>query len=493
MSSEWDSNEPEPGATIVGFTPVSKAPAPPAAPDDSGQTVIGLRRLAIPPAGAAAKPTSNPPVGLGSRLSPNFGSMAMPAPAPAAAEAGTVVGLGRIALPTAPPAAPDPGGTMVGIGRVALPTSPPAYEVPDAGGTMVGVARISAPGLGSGFGAPLHVQADVPEAGGTMVGVARISAPGVGSGFGAPLHVQADVPEAGGTMVGVARINAPGVGSGFGAPLPVHEDVPDAGGTMVGGARVNAPASASFGAPPVTRLSGPPPAYEIIKHLGGGDLGQVFHARHRENGAEVALRIIRPDLAAVPGAVDAARDVVALAQGAQHTHLGIQFQLDETASPTYVVEYVPGRLLSSIMQERGLAPTGAVIDLGVRLCSALAAAHGVGLAHGRVHAGNVILEAKTGRWVLVDLGHGYVMQALEPAHDLYALAALLYEMATAHAPFEQGDVAPDPRSYVPTIPPTLAALLMRALAADPSLWFPSALEFAQALSRARAQIPPAHG
>jgi serine/threonine-protein kinase len=286
-------------------------------------------------------------------------------------------------------------------------------------------------------------------------------------------------------MVAMARVAAP-VG-GFGAPMP--SDVPEAGGTMVGIPLAGRPSPQGFGfAPPPASPSGPPPSYDILSHLGGGELGQVFHARHRETGHEYALRIVRPDIAAVPGALDALRDVVALSGNAAHAHLGRQLELDESASPTLVVEYVAGKTLAAIMSEKGAAPAPAVIDLGVRLCSALAAAHGAGLAHGRVHAGNVMLENKSGRWVLLDLGHGYAVQPLDPAHDLYALGAMLYEMATGHSPFErEGEPVPDPRTHKPQLPAALSALIMRTLASDPAMWFANAVELAQALARARGQ------
>jgi serine/threonine-protein kinase len=368
--------------------------------------------------------------------------------------------MGRVAIPGhsfGPAANAEPEGTVVGMARVPMPS--------------IDDVRVTSPGFGGG--PPSEEELDAfSEVGGTVVGMSRVAAPAASAGPAADT-------DAGGTVVGMGRVMAP-------AGFPARADDPDTGGTVV-----SMPVASMRGAPAPSapaafpRPSGPPPAYEIIRHLGGGDLGQVFHARHRENGAEVAMRIVRPDIVTVGGAVEALRDVVALAQGAEHTHLGRQYELDETASPTIVVEYVPGRQLSSIMSERGAAPAAAVIDLGVRLCSALAAAHAAGLAHGRVHAGNVMLEAKTGRWVLLDLGHGYALQGLEPAHDLYALGALLYEMATGHGPFENGETALDPRTYVPTLPPTLSALLLRTLAPDPAVWFGSAAELVQALARAR--------
>lgn len=467
--------EPHAGGTMVGIGRVN-VPAPTTPAPEAGATMVGIGRVNLPTPGAPPAPAIDgtmvgipiPRIGaFGS--TPNFGSMAMPiatAGQPSSPEpGGTLVGMARVGLPsTPPPAVPEAGATMVGIGRVNVPFGASTPPVPEAGGTMVGIGRVNVP---AAFQSSHH---DAAAPGGTMVGMARIGAPAA----------TPSVPDAGSTMIGLAALRAPAGGGSFGAP------VPDAGGTMVGlsPAAMQAPAVQSFAKP--QRPSGPPPAYELISHIGGGELGQVFHARHRENGAEVALRIIRPEISAVPGAVEALRDVVAMSAAAQHTHLGKLYDLDETASPTLVMEYVQGKQLSKLMRERGAAPAPAVIDLGVRLCSALAAAHAAGLAHGRVHGGNVILEAKTGRWVMLDTAQGYAVQGLEPSHDLYALGALLYEMATAHSPFENGgDQAADPRTYVPTLPANLAALLMRALSPNPAVWFPSGIEFAQALGRAR--------
>lgn len=228
----------------------------------------------------------------------------------------------------------------------------------------------------------------------------------------------------------------------------------------------------------------PPPDYELIESLGAGELGEVFFARRRDTGAEVAVRLLNPDLLAAPGTLDALRDMVINAQSALHPHLGQQFDLDETASPALVVEYVNGRKLLDIMHERGVAPPAAVIDLGTRLCAALATAHDAGLAHGRVHAGNVLLESGTLRWVLLDLGQRAAVEELVPAYDLYSLGVLLYELATGHSAFEKEGPPADPRDFVPGMPEALAAALLQAVDPEPSRWFTSAEEFGKALADA---------
>lgn len=278
-------------------------------------------------------------------------------------------------------------------------------------------------------------------------------------------NAPARMPDVGGTMV-MGRV----------AMAEVPERSPELAGTMVGMVRA---------VPPAPRPSGPPRIYEILGHLGGGELGQAFRAQHRETGEIVALRIVRPDIVTVPGAVEALRDVAQMTKSLVHTHLARLIDLDETGSPTLVLEYVSGKKLSALMQERGTAPAAAVIDLGIRLCSGLAALHGAGLAHGRVHPGNVVLEAKTGRWVLLDMAQGYCVQGLEQANDLHALGALLYRMATGHDAFETTPIT-SPKVHVPGLSTGLTGVLMRSLAADSSLRFGSAVEMAQALVRAKS-------
>jgi serine/threonine-protein kinase len=228
----------------------------------------------------------------------------------------------------------------------------------------------------------------------------------------------------------------------------------------------------------------PPPDYEIVESLGAGELGEVFRARRRETGAEVAIRLVNADLLAAPGTLDALREMVINAQAALHPHLGQQFDLDETASPALVVEYVQGRKLLDIMRERGVAPPAAVVDLGTRLCAALAAAHNAGIAHGRVHAGNVLLESGTLRWVLLDAGQRAAIENLEPAYDLYSLGTLLYELGTGHSAFETEGVPADPRAFVATMPAELSAVLLRAVDPEPARWFASAEELGKALAAA---------
>jgi len=538
---------PEAGATLLttrrAIPPGTPAPVPGEAPS------AGLRRLRIPmPAALAAKTPAPPAPATPPPAAAESGSTILSLGAPlrshapeASAESGTMVGLPAFGGAQAEVAAAQPptrtaGETLVGLplfGALRKDGLPPSdadhgCAVP-AGGTIVGIPSPVVPAA----------ETSSQPAGETLVGLAPFAAgatsfappPAEDSSAGetvielpafafapppaAPApppdveeQTPAAIPEfaeaaasgaapaaADETPVDVPAMDA--LAAGFEPEIPVEAPLPEpaAPEDAAGGPPAEAEAPAAIEPEPATaepesvpaRPAGPPPAYEIIAHLGGGDLGQVFRARHRETGAEVALRIVRPDIAAVPEAVTALRDVAALARNANHAHLGRLLELDETASPALVVEYVPGRLLSSLMQERGAAPAPAVVDLGVRLCSALAAAHGAGIAHGRVHAGNVVMEEGTKRWVLVDAGHGYAAQALEPAHDLYALGALLYELATGASPFQDGaQIAPDPRTHKPDLPQGLSAVLMRSLAPDPAVWFPSALDFARALARCRA-------
>lgn len=447
------------GGTLLGVAPL-RADVLPVADGPgarSGETLIGTPVIGAPHGGSFS-------LGAFSLGSPSFRDATVPSR----------------------PDAPQPGETMIAVAPVS-PHPDPAF-------------------LDSAYSADVHPAYprtfgdSAPEAGGTMIGIAPLGRVESSSPASA-IHSNsgASASEPGGTMIGIAPIgrDADSV-FGAGVPASVPADVDGSGGTMIGIAPVHASAGASAAAAgiPAMRRVGPPAAYEILDHIGGGEFGQVFRARPRPLGeqaggiegaeAEVALRLIRPELSDDAQAMAVLRDVVALAQTARHPHLGRLLGLDESASPTLVLELVRGRKLLDLMGHRGRAPAAAVVDLGLRLCSALAVAHAAGLAHGRIHAGNVVLEAQTGRWVLLDLGHAYLTQDLEPLHDLYALAALLYEMATGRQPFAEGESeAPDPRTFAPELPDAVAELLLRSLSPDPDRWYGSALELSQALAASK--------
>lgn len=176
------------------------------------------------------------------------------------------------------------------------------------------------------------------------------------------------------------------------------------------------------------------------------------------------------------------------------------------AVPHLVLEYVEGPTLELLVEDEGLLAAGDVARLGMQLASALHYLHGQGLVHLDVKPGNVVL--REGRSVLIDLDiarpigaptgsgrpHGtrdYMApeqcagERAHPGMDLFALGAVLYELATGERAFD-GEASsaeyaqltgppPPPSLRCAAVPPALERAIESLLAPDPTRRPPTAL------------------
>ena len=194
---------------------------------------------------------------------------------------------------------------------------------------------------------------------------------------------------------------------------------------------------------------------QLVRKVGEGSYGEVFHARDTWLDHPVALKLLREELSdrvSPTKLIDEARvlvkvrhpNVVAV-HGADLHHNRVGFWM----------EFVQGQRLDDLVAFQGLLSAEEAAAIGQELCSALAAVHDAGLVHRDVKAQNVIREPK-GRVVLMDFGAGQLiadavggggagtplylapeMFADAPASaqtDIYALGVLLYYLVTAGYP-----------------------------------------------------------
>jgi len=199
--------------------------------------------------------------------------------------------------------------------------------------------------------------------------------------------------------------------------------------------------------------------YELGELLGEGGSARVFRATDRTTGDSVALKVLRPELAADPRQVEQfvreAKSIMELAS--DHIVKGLRVAREGQVF-YFAMELIEGECLQDILSREGRLPESEALDAVVQVARALGALHEKGLVHRDVKPGNVI-RAADGRCVLIDLGFAqrigeggssettagtaaYIAPeqargqgALDVRADIYALGATLYHLVTGSLPF----------------------------------------------------------
>lgn len=247
---------------------------------------------------------------------------------------------------------------------------------------------------------------------------------------------------------------------------------------------------------PPWRLGG---RFDLLDQLGAGASGTVWRGRDAADGAEYAVKLLRPELVADEDAVSEL--YAALNAVARIGHPGIVAVDNAVVADGWLTlrsRLIPGESLSALLARQGTMAPPQAVGLIAHVCDALAAAHALGIAHGGLHSANVLLasdQSGTPRAVLTDFGmaallnHADAMR--EPASataDVYAVGVLLYECLAGHAPF-----VAHPPTPITGITESLWRTVAACLADDPR-YRPTAAQLATALrseaSRDSTQLLP---
>ncbi len=257
--------------------------------------------------------------------------------------------------------------------------------------------------------------------------------------------------------------------------------------------------------------------YRLIERIGRGGMGQVFRAEQRSLRREVALKLLRPELAGSNVAAERLkREALAIAR-LRHPGIVSVHDYGEAQGVRYLaMEYVPGRTLDEALAAGPVALARKVAWIR-DLARALDYAHRAGVIHRDVKPSNVRITPDD-RALLVDFG---LVRSLEeggatltesfagsPAYaspeqirssatvdarsDIYSLGVTLYRCLTARAPFEgdslervfhqvlTADPLP-PRRIDPSIPRDLELVTLKAIEREPQRRYASAAQFADDL------------
>ena len=201
--------------------------------------------------------------------------------------------------------------------------------------------------------------------------------------------------------------------------------------------------------------------YEILQKLGEGGMGAVYKAQDQEVNRLVALKVIRPELAANPEILYRFKQELVLARQITHKNVVRIYDLGEAEGMKFItMEYVDGEDIKTSLRNSGkLAPAEAV-NIMQQVCRALDACHSEGVIHRDLKPSNIMRD-KSGKVLVMDFGlahsaegggltqTGIVLGTLEymspeqgqgmelgPASDIYSAGLIFYELLTGKAAYE---------------------------------------------------------
>jgi eukaryotic-like serine/threonine-protein kinase len=241
--------------------------------------------------------------------------------------------------------------------------------------------------------------------------------------------------------------------------------------------------------------------YEIQKMLGEGGMGAVYKARDRELDRLLAVKVVRRDLAGHASIMQRFKQELILARKITHRNVVRIFDLGVSDGFRFItMEFIDGRDLTSLLEERKLTPEESVKILR-QVCAALEAAHAEGVIHRDLKPQNIMIES-SGRVVVMDFGLARSMEATgltqagammgTPAYmspeqakglvvdersDVFALGIIAYQMLSGELPFKADSAlaslllrtqapAPPLTQIDPAIPQPLSDMIQKALATN---------------------------
>lgn len=270
--------------------------------------------------------------------------------------------------------------------------------------------------------------------------------------------------------------------------------------------------------------------YRLDERLGEGGMGAVYRATHLLIERPVAVKVLRKKFVEDESARSRFRREARAAGRLRHSNAVAVTDFGETHDGVVyiVMELLEGRTLRDIIVRDAPLDPARAVSLMLQASAAVAAAHEAGVIHRDLKPGNIFVVQRPNAPHLVKVldfgiakiadesgdndphetltGMGMMIgtprymspeqcdgtATLTPASDVYSLGVIFYEMLTGQTPFDgitplalalrHASEVPRPlREITPTIPPSLEALVLRALAKDPAARFADAAEFRREL------------
>jgi tetratricopeptide (TPR) repeat protein/tRNA A-37 threonylcarbamoyl transferase component Bud32 len=275
----------------------------------------------------------------------------------------------------------------------------------------------------------------------------------------------------------------------------------------------------SAGYRPGPHLTSPQQRFVQERLIASGGMGEVYRGWDVETGQWVAIKRLRPELAAQnPHAVERLLREGEILRQLNHPNIVRVLATVETeAQPVIVMEYVSGGSLQTLLEQQSQLPLDRVLKLGLELADALARVHHLDIIHRDLKPANILL-AEDGAPRLTDFGVAYLAtqatrltregdilgttfymspeawrsEELDARSDVWSFGAILYEMLAGQPPFAAkqivaimrailNDPVPNLYRFRPDAPPALVALIEQMLVKERELRIDSMRQVAAGL------------
>ncbi|RKN46407.1 Stk1 family PASTA domain-containing Ser/Thr kinase [Micromonospora endolithica] len=272
--------------------------------------------------------------------------------------------------------------------------------------------------------------------------------------------------------------------------------------------------------------------YQVGELLGYGGMAEVHRGRDLRLGRDVAIKMLRTDLARDATFQMRFRREAQNAASLNHPAIVAVYDTGEETAPTgetlpfIVMEFVNGRTLKEVLGAEGRLQPRRALEICADMCAALEFSHRHGIIHRDIKPGNVMLT-QTGQVKVMDFGIARALasgattmtqtsavigtaqylspeqargEAVDARSDVYAAGCVLFELICGHPPFvgdspvsvayqHVREAPPTPSDINPDVNPAVDAIVLKALSKNPLNRYQSAGEMRADLLRAAAGRP----